>query len=250
MIPLYHDFRDETVLVFGGGAVGARKARRFAAEAMVVVVSPSFDPDLHALATNGRTGARPDGDTESTAGPEPGAQPAAPEPGASTGTVELVRGRPRVDCVGDWIDRTAPALVVAATDDAAVNAAAEAATRERGRLVNRTDESGARDAGSVVVPATVEDGPVTVAVSTGGRSPALSRYLRQGIEREIAGAGAMADLTAGIRADLKARDVDPEDRRAAVRAVVRSTPVWKALQGEDANARKVADRVVSDTCDT
>jgi len=40
VIPLFHDFTDETVLVFGGGPVGARKARRFAAEADVVVVSP------------------------------------------------------------------------------------------------------------------------------------------------------------------------------------------------------------------
>ena len=28
MIPLLHDFADERVLVFGGGPVGARKARR------------------------------------------------------------------------------------------------------------------------------------------------------------------------------------------------------------------------------
>ncbi|MDR9382052.1 MAG: NAD(P)-dependent oxidoreductase, partial [Natronomonas sp.] len=45
MIPLYHDFTDETVLVFGGGPVGARKARRFAREAAVVVVSPEFAAD-------------------------------------------------------------------------------------------------------------------------------------------------------------------------------------------------------------
>ncbi len=40
MIPLLHDFADATVLIFGGGPVGARKARRFAREATVVVVSP------------------------------------------------------------------------------------------------------------------------------------------------------------------------------------------------------------------
>ncbi|MFC6772099.1 NAD(P)-dependent oxidoreductase, partial [Halorubrum pallidum] len=37
MIPLYHDFTGETVLVIGGGGVGARKASRFADEARVVV---------------------------------------------------------------------------------------------------------------------------------------------------------------------------------------------------------------------
>ena len=42
MIPLVHDFTGRTVLVLGGGAVGARKAQRFATEAHVVVVSPAF----------------------------------------------------------------------------------------------------------------------------------------------------------------------------------------------------------------
>ncbi|MEF8828740.1 MAG: NAD(P)-dependent oxidoreductase, partial [Haloarcula sp.] len=42
MIPLMHDFEGETVLVVGGGPVGARKARTFAAEADVVVLSPEF----------------------------------------------------------------------------------------------------------------------------------------------------------------------------------------------------------------
>ena len=39
MIPLVHDVGGETVLVFGGGTVGARKARRFAREARVVARS-------------------------------------------------------------------------------------------------------------------------------------------------------------------------------------------------------------------
>lgn len=42
MIPLVHDLSDETVVVFGGGPVGARKAHRFAREARTVVVSPEF----------------------------------------------------------------------------------------------------------------------------------------------------------------------------------------------------------------
>jgi precorrin-2 dehydrogenase/sirohydrochlorin ferrochelatase len=42
VIPLLHDFTGEVVLVFGGGPVGARKARRFGREARVVVLSPAF----------------------------------------------------------------------------------------------------------------------------------------------------------------------------------------------------------------
>jgi len=81
---------------------------------------------------------------------------------------------------------------VAATDDGALNEAIAEAANEQGILVNQTDASGERDAGSVVVPATVEDGPVTMAVSTDGTSPAVSKYLRERFEEEFAGVGEMA----------------------------------------------------------
>ncbi|MXR39917.1 bifunctional precorrin-2 dehydrogenase/sirohydrochlorin ferrochelatase [Halobaculum sp. WSA2] len=212
MIPLLHDFEGEAVLVVGGGPVGARKARSFAREARTVVVSPAFaDRDF--------------------------------------GDAELVRAAPAPGEVADWVDRLDPALVVAATDDDAVNGAAERAAREAGALVNRADRSGGRDAGSVVVPATVRDGSVVAAVATGGAAPALSKELRRRIESEIEGAGPMADLVAEIRADLKAADVPPTDRREAVRAVVGSSEVWKALQEGLSNGRQEADRVMEEIHD-
>ncbi|MFO7833509.1 MAG: bifunctional precorrin-2 dehydrogenase/sirohydrochlorin ferrochelatase [Halohasta sp.] len=212
MIPLYHDFSGARVLVFGGGPVGARKARRFAREADVVTVSPAFVDgfDEPALAAVDRVRAAPD--------------PA--------------------DAV-DWVDRVDPALVVAATDDSALNRAAAEAARDYGALVNRADQSGERDVDSVVVPATVRDDPVSVAISTGGESPALARYLRQRIESEIEDAGAMAALSGRLRSDLKAAGVPPADRRAAVRSVVRSSSVWKALHTRTSNPEKEAERVMA-----
>jgi precorrin-2 dehydrogenase/sirohydrochlorin ferrochelatase len=209
MIPLLHDFAGETVLVFGGGPVGARKARRFAREADVVVVSPAFvERDF--------------------------------------GDAERVRAAPDIGDVAEWVDRTEPALVVAATDDDVVNEAAATAARERGIMVNRADEHGERDPGSVVVPATVRDDPVTVAVATGGTSPALSRYLREEFESDFAGAGEMAQLTGDLRAELQERGVPADERRAAVRAVVRSPAVWKALDTRSSKPRQVAVDVIED----
>ncbi|EMA36219.1 precorrin-2 dehydrogenase/sirohydrochlorin ferrochelatase family protein [Halococcus hamelinensis] len=219
MIPLLHDFTDSTVLVFGGGTVGARKARRFAREARVVVVSPTFTD-------------------------------------AEFGDVERVRVAPTPDKVPEWFDRTRPALAVAATDDEDLNDAIARAARERGSLLNRADRSrrgnesvdgatGGERSREVVVPATVRDDPVVMAVATGGRSPALSRYLRERFETEFAGAGAMADLTADIRAELRDR-LPPEKRRAAVRAVVRADRVWKALGNSRTNARQEANSVICD----
>jgi precorrin-2 dehydrogenase/sirohydrochlorin ferrochelatase len=207
VIPLFHDFTDRRVLVFGGGHVGARKARRFAREANVVVFSPAFTD-------------------------------------ADFGRSDLVRVAPAPDAVGGWLDRVAPALVVAATDDGALNARIEAEARARDVLVNRTDTHGGRDPGSVVVPATVRDGDVVAAVSTGGASPALSKHLRERIEGELEGAGAMAALTGELRDRLQREAVPPEDRRAAVRAVVRNDRVWKLLGTGPSKARQEADAVV------
>ncbi|GAB7008944.1 precorrin-2 dehydrogenase/sirohydrochlorin ferrochelatase family protein [Halorubrum trueperi] len=225
MIPLYHDFTGETVLVIGGGSVGTRKASRFADEARVVVVSPAFDDLLIDLAAD-------DGDA---AGPG----------------VDLVRAAPDAEAVRDWIERLAPVLVVAATDDGAVNAAAEAAALDAGVLVNRADRSTAersadRDARSAVVPATVEDDPVSVAVSTGGASPALAKALRERVETEIEGAGAMAELSGDLRTELKDRGVPAETRREAIRRVVRSEGVWKALQKGRSYGRNEADSVIEE----
>jgi len=78
VIPLYHDFTGETVLVFGGGTVGSRKASRFADEARVVVVSPGFDDRLVDLAEEDRE------------------------------SVELVRATPDAEAIHGWIDRVDP----------------------------------------------------------------------------------------------------------------------------------------------
>ncbi|MDL2261851.1 bifunctional precorrin-2 dehydrogenase/sirohydrochlorin ferrochelatase, partial [Methanimicrococcus sp. OttesenSCG-928-J09] len=48
-LPLLIDFTDKIVVIFGGGAVGERKAKRFAEKAMVTVVSSSLTPDLQKM---------------------------------------------------------------------------------------------------------------------------------------------------------------------------------------------------------
>jgi precorrin-2 dehydrogenase/sirohydrochlorin ferrochelatase len=216
VIPLVHDFDGDVVLVFGGGAVGARKARRFASEARVVVVSPAFaDADF--------------------------------------GDSEFVRAAPGPEDVPAWLDAADPALVVAATDDDTLNAAIGRAASERGVLVNRADRSGDRDAGSVVVPATVEDDPVTVAVTTNGTSPAVSRHLRRELASVVDGAGPVASVVGDLRAELKERGVDPARRRDAIRAVAAASGVWAAAreagEGEERAVREAAERVLAGELD-
>ena len=207
MIPLYHDFEGEIVLVVGGGTVGARKARRFGREAEVVVVAPNFPADDY-------------------------------------GDADLVRAEPTPAEIDGWFERTEPALAVAATDEAAVNDAVERAARERGVLLNRADRSGGREFGSVVVPATIRDGDVVVSVSTGGASPALSKELRRRIGSELDGAGHLAAVTGELREELKERDLPPETRREIVRTVVGSERVWKGLEVAGPKRRSTIEAAV------
>ncbi|AGN01888.1 siroheme synthase [Salinarchaeum sp. Harcht-Bsk1] len=245
MIPLAHDFTNETVLIFGGGSVGARKARHFAVEADVVVVSPAFvDADF--------------------------------------GDSDRIKAVPAPDDLGEWVARFDPALVVAATDDESVNDAAASAARTHGALVNRADRSavdhaidasddatdasdgaaddsaadretdasdGDRTLDDVAVPATLRDEPVTVSISTGGTSPALARVLRQRVESEVDGAGAMAELTGDLRERLRAEGVDPDARRDAVRAVVRSPRVWTALRSGDSKLEEITGELLAEVLD-
>jgi precorrin-2 dehydrogenase/sirohydrochlorin ferrochelatase len=208
VIPLLHDFEGTRVLVAGGGRVGARRARTFAREAEVVVVSPTFAD-------------------------------------AGFGAAQRVRAAPAPEDAAGWVERVDPALVVAATDDPALNAAFAAAAREHGALVNRADRAGDRPVDDVAVPATVREGDVVVAVSSGGAAPALARHLRERVEREVAGAGEMAALAADLREEWTERY--PENRRrAALRSVVRADEVWTALGEGSAKARQTAERVAAE----
>lgn len=73
-------------------------------------------------------------------------------------------------------------LVLAATDDREVNARVSAAAQARGILVNVAD---APEYCNFIVPARVRRGELTLAISTGGASPAVAQKLRQELEQRF-----------------------------------------------------------------
>jgi siroheme synthase-like protein len=96
-------------------------------------------------------------------------------------------------------------LVVAATGipdvDGQVFADAEAA----GVWVNSADD---RAHSSFILPAVHREGPVTVAVSTGGQSPALASWLRDRLSAACgARIGALAEILGDARAQMQAAGV-------------------------------------------
>jgi siroheme synthase-like protein len=76
-------------------------------------------------------------------------------------------------------DLRAAFLVVVATDDESLNARVARACARRGVLVNVVDRPALC---SVTFPATVRRGALTLAVSTGGESPAVAKAVRRELE--------------------------------------------------------------------
>ena len=125
-------------------------------------------------------------------------------------------------------------LAFAATDDRVVNQMVAETARARGVIVNVADDPAACD---FTVPAVVRRGEVTLAISTGGRSPAFARFLREQLQEWLTDARCeLLELLAELRRELQAagRSVDATRWRAALA----DESVARALEaGDRATAR-------------
>lgn len=99
-------------------------------------------------------------------------------------------------------------IVFVATDHSEVNAVVCEEAKSRGVWVNAADDPASCD---FILPSVLRRGDLTVAVSTGGRSPALSRAIREELESyftkeyEI-----LAGLAAEVREELRQRSLAPD----------------------------------------
>lgn len=73
-------------------------------------------------------------------------------------------------------------VAITATDDPAVNARVYADGEAAGVWVNSADDPANC---AFTLPAVVRQGPITVAIGTGGHSPALATWLRRHVEQEL-----------------------------------------------------------------
>lgn len=108
-------------------------------------------------------------------------------------------------------------LVIAATNDSALNHAVVESARRRGILANAVDDPGHCDffAGAVV-----RRGPLTLAIGTEGRFPGLTRTLREAFERWLpASLGEAADTLSGLREAARKAPLDPARRTEAINSL-------------------------------
>ena len=93
-------------------------------------------------------------------------------------------------------------LALVATDDQGVTAAVAAEARASGVWLNAADDPTHCD---VMLPGVVRRGILTIAVASGGASPALTRALREHLEATIGAEwGALGELAAAARRELRA----------------------------------------------
>ncbi len=116
-------------------------------------------------------------------------------------------------------DARGTALVIAATDSGEVNGRVADAARRAGALVNVVDDP---ELSTFIVPAVLREGPVVVAVSTGGAAPALARVLRDRIGETVTpSVGRHGAFLASVRARIKKTVADPDRRREIFERLVR-----------------------------
>jgi uroporphyrin-III C-methyltransferase/precorrin-2 dehydrogenase/sirohydrochlorin ferrochelatase len=173
-LPIFLDVKGKPCLVVGGGEIAVRKVDSLLrAGGSVVVVAPDLTPALARRLAAGEIGQRP----------------------------RRFQEQDLEDCY----------LVIAATDDRAVNREVAMLAKERRIPVNVVDQPA--DC-SFIMPSVVDRSPVVIAVSTGASSPVLARLIRTRLESIIpAGYGRLADLCARYRDRIKAHFSDPADRR-------------------------------------
>nr|AFI78467.1 siroheme synthase [uncultured bacterium ws138B4] len=206
-LPVFLKIKDRPCLVVGGGKVAARKIRLLVrAGACITLVSPVLCDEVAAV--------------------------------VKRGTVKhLERGFQDDDLAG-------VILVIAATDDAAVNRSVSELARRQGIPVNVVDNPALC---SFIMPSIIDRSPLQVAVSTGGKSPVLARLLRARLESFIPAAyGQLANLVDEYRQRVKDRFTDVEQRRYFWESILQGRVAELLFAGQEEKARSALQEAIDD----
>lgn len=135
------------------------------------------------------------------------------------------------DLAGAW-------LVLAATDDQRTNELVSRSAARRRVFTNVVDQ---KPLCSFIAPAIVRRGPLTVAVSTGGASPALAKRVRGELGRFLGGEYVpMLRLLAGLRGAAKRRLATYRDRKRYFEELVDGRVFALVKAGKRRAARRTA----------
>lgn len=175
IFPISLKLQQQPCLIVGGGRIAYRKAVLLAkAGAMIDVIAPAIEDQLLAL-------------VHETQG-------------------QYVQAPFSLECPLNHYR-----LVIAATNDAAVNQSVFVACEAKNVLVNSVDDP---PHCRFMVPAIIDRSPLIVSVASNGTSPVLSRQIRTQLETSIPhGMGKLAEFSGKWRPAVKAKIANPDERR-------------------------------------
>lgn len=199
-LPLHFDLKAQRCLVVGGGEIALRKVSLLvSAGADIKLVAPLIHQGITDLAKSSRI---------------------------------LIERRKY-----DLSDLEGACLVIAATNDRSVNQQVSEDARRRMTPVNVVDTP---DLCTVIFPGIIDRSPVLMSVSSGGRSPVLTRALREKLETLIPqGYSRLAEFLGSMRAELKNRFKDSNQRRHFVENFLNSSESQEVMEGNTARAEKL-----------
>jgi precorrin-2 dehydrogenase/sirohydrochlorin ferrochelatase len=208
MLPLVINMESKKVAIFGGGSVAERKAKLFSEYSPTVIISKNFMGGIRDLARDG--GIRIE------------------ECDISDENIERF--------VNDAF------IVIPATDDRVLNDKIAKVAESHHKLVNRVDGKG-----DVIVPSVIKKGDIRIGISTSGKSPGMSRFLREKMEMHIGKKDAeMVRLQYEIRELLKRKVRDQSVRQKILRDILYSDDVWNELSNGYEKAYELAMRYIKE----
>jgi uroporphyrin-III C-methyltransferase / precorrin-2 dehydrogenase / sirohydrochlorin ferrochelatase len=209
-LPLFADLKNRPVLVVGGGDIAARKIELLRrAGAHVRVTARKLGHELQALH-----------------------EIAAIEWIAQTFDAEQLEG---------------VFLVIAATDNNALNSQVFDAANARHKLVNVVDD---QPKCSFIFPSIVDRSPLVVAISSSGTAPVLARLLREKIEALLpASLGQMAIVAGQWREKVKQRYQQMSERRRFWERAFNGLFASQMAAGNVNEARRTLDRELENDSD-
>jgi uroporphyrin-III C-methyltransferase/precorrin-2 dehydrogenase/sirohydrochlorin ferrochelatase len=204
--PLFADLKGRDCLVVGGGVVALRRTRALLAAEARVTI---IAPEL----------------TEELAAM------------AADGHIEhQARVFSDDPLTGYW-------LAVAATSDRALNARLAAAARRDKCWCNVVDDP---DHCSFIMPTVIDHAPVTIAISSGGHSPVVARWIKGLIEAALPSRiGELAALAGRWRQRVREALPDIELRRRFWQSIVDGPEAAHALAGREAAAEQALEAALA-----
>ena len=210
-LPLMLDLSGRKIVIFGGGAVGERKAELFCGCAETFVISLEFSPRLQELQASGQVRLFQLDLLSAT----------------DLTLKELISGA---------------FIVIPATSIFELNQKIAGIARESDILINQVDALG-----SVVIPSVIKRGDLMIGISTLGHSPAVSKYTRRQIESVITPAYSdMIRLQDELRNYLKNNVAEQRKRKDLLWKVLESETVWKGFSESYEKAEERAYAIISD----